>query len=56
MLFQKDSRIKNKNITYNIKKNKYVVCKDGVYFSLTFEQVKELNSITNNIITGKCQC
>jgi hypothetical protein len=36
-------------ITYSIKGDKYVFCKDGVYFSLTLEQVSEMNMLFDEI-------
>jgi len=36
-------------ITYEIKKGKYVFCKDGVYFSLTIEQMKEMKKLFGEI-------
>jgi len=46
----KDSRIKTKHITWNKQKEKYVVCKDSVYFALSKEQVYELNELTASMI------
>ena len=37
-------------ITYEIKKGKYVFCKDGVYFSLTLKQMSEMQDILNVIM------
>ena len=32
-------------ITYNNKKNKTIVCKDGVYLALTSTQIRELINV-----------
>lgn len=49
MLFNKDSRT-SRVITYNIKNDKYIICKDSVYFALTKEQVYEMKNVINKII------
>jgi hypothetical protein len=36
-------------MTYEFKNGKYVICKDGVYFALTKDQVKELISLLHEI-------
>ncbi len=53
MAFCLDSRKQSKEITYSIKKNKFVICKDSVYFSLTYKQVFELHDLLGEIIKGK---
>lgn len=50
MTFQKDSRVKSNKMTYNKKKDKYVTCKDQVYYSLTNKQVFELRDLCEEII------
>lgn len=50
MAEHKDPRIKTGKITYNVKKDKYIICKDSVYLALTIEQVSELNIVLNEII------
>ena len=37
-------------ITYEIRKGKYIICKDSVYFALTKEQVIELKKLLIRII------
>ena len=50
MSHQKDSRVKSKAMTYNIQKDKFVICKDSVYFSLTYQQVFELSDLLKGIM------
>lgn len=50
MTFKKDSRKKSKTMTYNIKKGKYIVCKDLMYCSMTYEQVIEMKELCEEII------
>ena len=40
------------SITYREKNDKYILCKDGVYFALTPEQVIELKAVVQDIIDG----
>jgi len=49
-MFLKDQRLSSKKITYNIRKNKYIICKDSAYYALTIEQVYELKNVLNQII------
>jgi len=42
-----------KSITYKIIKNKYIFCKDGTYFGLTKEQIKEFKLLLDEITTAK---
>ena len=49
MTQHKDPRIKTGKITYNVKKDKYIICKDSVYFSLTKDQVIELSLMLEEI-------
>jgi len=37
-------------MTYSIKKKKIVICKDGVYFSLTLSQLKEINLLSAKLL------
>ena len=50
MAQHKDQRVKTGKITYNIKKNQYIICKDSVYYSLTIKQVNELKEVLDEII------
>ncbi len=36
---------------YRIKNNKYIIEKDGIFFSLTFEQIKELQTLLDEIMS-----
>lgn len=49
--YQKDPRIKSNQITWNQKRDKFILCKESVYFSLTKAQVYETNELTSSIIT-----
>ena len=37
-------------MTFEKRGDKWVFCKDGVYFALDWEQLKKINEITDNII------
>lgn len=37
-------------MTYEKRGDKWVFCKDGVYFAMTFDQVHEMNELTDGII------
>jgi hypothetical protein len=41
------------DITYRKKNNKYIVCKEGVYMSLTLAQVIEMAQVMNDIINDR---
>lgn len=43
---------KKMSITYREKNDKYILCKDGVYFALTPKQVIELKAVVQDIIDG----
>ena len=42
-------------ITYKKLENKYLFCKDGVYFSLDKKQIEELKKIFNEIEAGEAE-
>jgi len=42
-------------ISYRPKNGKYIVCKDGVYMTLTIEQVSEMEKVMQDIKAGTQQ-
>lgn len=40
-------------MSYRIAKGKYVICKNGVYFSLTKDEVGDFEKIISDIKSGK---
>ena len=47
-----DSR-KSKGMTWSKKKDKFIICKDGTYFALTYAQVFILSGLLDEIINSK---
>ena len=39
----------SKDISFNIVKGEYVICKNGSYFSLTPDQLKQVQDIANDV-------